>query len=450
MKQKLYYPKFISYLFVVFTMNFVHAQEVLSITLGEVLQQCGANNATIKTYEAKVLRAEAQLIKDKEWWLPGVFAGAQTHQLMGVAMNGNGNFFIDVNRNNLLLGLGINANIDIASGLFQKKVSAYKILSIARESIAARNHILLESVHAYYDLLRTQMELQVYDFLLTHSDTIINQMKIHQEAGLRYESDILMTRSNKSHLEINALNTRKELSKSSSKLVHLLRLNHDVLLISGDSTLVPLLDEIIEYSDTAFYGRAELWALKMDIKSMVWERKIHTTGLFIPDLNINANGGYFGRVNGQVSPMDPVSNPDPNQLYPTSIFQFSLGWSLPLGSLFYKGDRKKIDADIRVKEMEIDAFKDVAREEIRNAHTELRIGRLQMEIAKEAIDLSAKALRQATERQKLGIAKPFEIFQAQEFFVNAQLDYLKTVCDYNKAYFSLQVAEGSNIEIKNK
>ena len=100
--------------------------------------------------------------------------------------------------------------------------------------------------------------------------------------------------------------------------------------------------------------------------------------------------------------------------------------------------------------MEIDAFKDVAREEIRNAHTELRIGRLQMEIAKEAIDLSAKALRQATERQKLGIAKPFEIFQAQEFFVNAQLDYLKTVCDYNKAYFSLQVAEGSNIEIKNK
>ena len=65
MKQKLYYPKFISYLFVVFTMNFVHAQEVLSITLGEVLQQCGANNATIKTYEAKVLRAEAQLIKDR-------------------------------------------------------------------------------------------------------------------------------------------------------------------------------------------------------------------------------------------------------------------------------------------------------------------------------------------------------------------------------------------------
>ena len=451
MKKKLFYSKFISYLFfIVGAVNFGNAQETIPITLGEVLQQCGANNATIKTYEARFLRAEAQREKDKEWWLPGLFVGAQTHQLMGAAMNGNGNFFLDVNRNNLWLGLGVNANIDVASGLFQKKVSNYKIRSIAGQSIAVKNQILLESVHAYYDLLRTKMELQVYDFLLAHSDTILEQMKIQQEAGLRYESDILMTKSNKAHLEIKALNARKNLSKSSSKLVHLLKLKNEVLLISGDSTLVPMPTEIKEYSDTSFYSRTELGALKMEIKSLEWERKIHTTGLFIPDLNINANGGYFGRVNGQVSPMDPISNTDSKQLYPTSIYQFSLGWNLPLGSLFYKGDRKKIDADIRIKEMEIDAFKEVAKEEIRNANTELSIGQIQMEIAKDAIDLSAKALGQATERQKLGIAKPFEIFQAQEFFVNAQLDYLKTVCDYNKAYFSLQVAEGSILGINNK
>ena len=180
----------------------------------------------------------------------------------------------------------------------------------------------------------------------------------------------------------------------------------------------------------------------MDIKALESERKIHTTGLLIPAVNFNANGGYFGRINGQVSPMDPVANPSTNQLYPTGLYQFSLGWNLPLGSLIYKGDRKKIDAKLLSKNLEIEVFKEEAKEEIRNAKSDMAIGIQQLKFSKESVRLSSKALSQSGQRQKLGIAQAFEMFQAQEFFVNAQLAYLQTVCDYNKAYFSLQVAEG--------
>ena len=119
-------------------------------------------------------------------------------------MNGNGNFFIDVNRNNLLLGLGINANIDFATGIYNQKANQYKAFAREAESMAVSNQIMLKSVHTYYDLLRSQLELQVYDFLLSHSDSIIGQMNVQQEQGMRYESEILMAKSSRSQLKVKA------------------------------------------------------------------------------------------------------------------------------------------------------------------------------------------------------------------------------------------------------
>jgi len=69
----------------------------------------------------------------------------------------------------------------------------------------------------------------------------------------------------------------------------------------------------------------------------------------------------------------------------------------------------------------------------------------QIEIAKEALDFTTEALNQSIERQKIGTAKPFEVFQAQQFFLQAQLDYLKAVSAYNKAQYALKVAEGENL-----
>ena len=44
---------------------------------------------------------EADLLISKGWWIPEIFAGIQTRQLRGAAMNGNGSFFTEVNQQNL-------------------------------------------------------------------------------------------------------------------------------------------------------------------------------------------------------------------------------------------------------------------------------------------------------------------------------------------------------------
>ncbi|WP_257667934.1 site-specific tyrosine recombinase/integron integrase [Parapedobacter tibetensis] len=97
---------------------------------------------------------------------------------------------------------------------------------------------------------------------------------------------------------------------------------------------------------------------------------------------------------------------------------------------------------IRLKQFETGQFKAQINEEIANASQQLFIGKEQIVIAKEALELTAEALNQRIERQKLRTAMPFEVFQAQRFFLQAQLDYLQAVSEYNKAHFALKVARG--------
>ncbi|MDF1550483.1 MAG: TolC family protein, partial [Bacteroidales bacterium] len=84
-------------------------------------------------------------------------------------------------------------------------------------------------------------------------------------------------------------------------------------------------------------------------------------------------------------------------------------------------------------------------EEIANAKSDLQLSKEQIETAKEALDFTTIALQQSIERQKIGTALPFEVFQAQQFFLQAQLDYLQAVSDYNKAQYALYVAAGNNL-----
>jgi outer membrane protein TolC len=98
---------------------------------------------------------------------------------------------------------------------------------------------------------------------------------------------------------------------------------------------------------------------------------------------------------------------------------------------------------MRIKELQKDQFKVEINQQILLAKSNIQTGQEQMEIADEGLKFSAEALSQSMERQKLGTAQPFELFQSQQFYLKAQLDYLKSVTEFNKAQFSLKYAKGN-------
>ncbi len=428
------------------------SQDIQPINLETVLKLCGANNLTIQEYKQQQELAIANIAKAKEWWLPHVYAGIQTHQLWGAAMNADGRFFLDVDRSNLWLGLGLEAHWDFAGGIYETKAAILKAEAALYQTQAERNKVLLESIDAYYDFAAAQMDFQAYQLLAAQADTISRQIDIQVQSGILYESELLLSKSSLNHLKIQMLHAKVEYAKKSAVLVRLLDLDPGLKLVNVDSTLSPLNlfteDELVNVGikiDSAYQNRPEFAAMTLNLNSLEVEKKTITTGLLIPELWLNTYGSYFGELSGQVRPMLPAQYPETKQLYPTGSLNVSLMWKIPLGRLIYTGDLKHFNSRILIAQTQKEQLRTKVNEEILAAREALTIAKEQMKIAFEGSQFAGEALQQSIQRQELGTVRPYEILQVQEIFIKIKLDYIKAVSDYNKAQYALLVATGENL-----
>lgn len=432
----------------------VAGQDIIPIDLEKVLELGGASNLTIMEYKERQKLSLAELTKAKEWWLPEIYAGMQTHQLWGAAMNTDGRFALDLNRQNLWTGLGVNANWDFAEGIYNARSATLYSQASSFLTQAERNQQLLQMIYTYYDLMTAQLNHNAYQNLVIQSDSIVRHIEIQVEGGLRYESELLLAKSNKNHLKVEMFNAKKDHNNASAVLKKLLNISQNVKLVSAEKSLLPL-DFVADPSsgqaglktevDSAYLIRPEMKANELQWQALKTDRKRYTTGLFIPELMVGSYVSYFGKIRGNVTPMVPADYPTTQQLYPASVLDVSLLWKIPLGDLTFRGNRKTYDSKLRLKAIEARQIKVQVNEEIAIAGSGLQLGKEQIETAKEAVDFTTAALNQSIERQKIGTALPFEVFQAQQFFLQAQLDYLKAVSAYNKAQYRLYVAMGNNL-----
>ncbi|OGU41748.1 MAG: hypothetical protein A2X61_00375 [Ignavibacteria bacterium GWB2_35_12] len=407
------------------------AQQNFPVNLETVLKLASANNLTIQEYKLKEQQALAEQSKAKEWWLPDIYTGASTHFLNGNAMNTDGTIFTGVNRDILWAGLGIFAEIDFKNGFYQTLAAKQKSQAANYFSVAEKNKVILNAVQIYFDLQAEQLKCLFLQGLVIQADTLSQQIKIKVDAGLLYQSDYLMSQSNYNHLKISMLQAKMEWQKKSTELTNLLNLENSISLVSADTTLIPVSFTVQQPDINGFEKRQEYLALNSELQSFQALRNSTNQGLLLPKLRLGFDNGVFGAYT------NPVSN--------TYQINASLIWTLPLGRLFYKGDLKKYDAQIFIQQNKIEQFKSQYQKEISIAVSKIHIINEQISFAKDALQTSSEALSQSIERQILGTAKPYEVFQAQQFYIEAKIEYIKTISEYNKAQFELMVAMGNEL-----
>lgn len=418
-----------------FSLKVTAQDKTYPIDLYAVLKLAGANNLTIKEYELKYQQSIAEQAKAKEWWLPAIYFGTTTHYLNGAAMNTDGQIFQPVNRNNLWAGLGLAMEWDFGKGIYGTLAAKQKADAMKFQSQAERNQAILKAIEAYYDLQAEQFKYIALQQLVGQSDSLAQQIKIQVDAGLRYQSEYLLAQSNYSHLKISLLQTKTEWQKKSAELVNLLNIEANMLLASSDNSVVPLKISInipdTTQQESIFEKRLEYLSLQSELFSLQTQRKIVTTGLLMPKLKLGTEDALFGKI---TSPY-----------YNTYQLNAALVWQLPLGRFVYNGDVKKQDATILIQQNQIEQFKNKVQRDLSKGTAQLQSVEEQMNIANEALKLSAEALQQSIERQKLGTTKPFEVFQAQQFYMQAQVDYLKATAEYNKSQYFLYITVGNNL-----
>ncbi len=422
--------------FVLLPMTKLHCQEMkLAIDLETCLQLGGASNLTIQEYQLRQELAKTESLSAKEWWLPEVYLGTQLHQLWGTAMNSDGRFFTDVNRQNFWGGLGFNVSWDFAEASYSKKAAALSIQVSEYQSQAERNTTLLEIIDTYYDFQVSQLHYEVFEQLVNQADTIAKQMEIQVDAGLRFESDMLLAKSNRNHLMVEMLNAKIQNKAHAATLTRLLNLDPKAALVSSDSSLtiinylVPK-QQLLDFN-TVYDSRPELKLAELHISMLDYQRKSITKGLLLPELKVGSYGSYFGDV---FSPLQP-----------TSEINAALVWNIPLSSFIYRGDVKSIDSKISIQQNEISQQKALINEDVIRLQSEMDISSEQRNIAEEGTILAYEALQQSISRQQLGTVNPLEILQAQEIFIKTKLDLLRATAAFNKANYAYFVAVGNNL-----
>ncbi len=403
------------------------ASESFPVDLETVLKLAGARNLTIEETRLQVEKALAQQAMADEWWLPSVETGFSTHYLNGAAMNSDGRIFTGVDRNNLWSGLGLHAEIDFNQGVFGALAARQRTEAAGYFSLAEKNQVLLRAVEAYFDLKTEQIKTSFLKALVDQAEILAGQLELQANAGLRYQSEALLAESNTGGLKIAWLEAQAGWRQQSARLANLLNLDDGIELISADDALVPLSRDAPAVAE-GFAGRPEFKGLTVELEALETSRKTANEGLLLPKLSVGVQNGVFGAYQG------PTRN--------TSEVNAALLWTIPLGRFTYQGDLKQWDNRISLQRNKVAQFKNRYLQETRSTQARLSTASEQISVGKKALKQSAEALNQAIEREKLGTAKPFEVFQSQQFYLEAQIDYLKAVADFNKAQFAFRVAQG--------
>ncbi len=427
---------------------FSHAQTNIPITLEKVLELSEAQNPTLQQYQYQQELANAKVAKAKEWWLPDLYAGVQGHKLWGAGMNTDGRFALETNRDNIWLGLGLDANWNFSEGIFKTQAANLQSQSIDIQSQVEKNRIIISSIESYYEFLSAQLQYKSFENLSIQAESMTNQIEAQVKAGLGYQSDWLLSKSNLNHIKVQMLEAKTDWTNQSAALAKLLNLDPNGQLVSVDSILNPidLIDEQqLASIESSYDKRPELRLLELNLKTIKKEQKTTTVGLALPSLQVNGFISYFGGLSGKVEPMRPDLFTDPGQLFPTQGINAALLWRIPLGRLVYKGDLNQYKSRILLVENQMSQAKANINQEIIASKGAMINAKEQIKLAKESSEFAQEALNQSMAREKLGVIRPFEILQAQQVYIQTRLDYIKAVANYNIASYKLYVALGNNL-----
>ena len=408
------------------------AEKTMPITLETVLKLSGTNNLKIAEINAKYELAKAKQLSSKEWFLPTVSPGLLLMGYGGNAQTIDGTF-IDVNKNSFWGGFGVSANWDLGENVYNYLASKQELESAGFANQVIKNEATLDAVTLFYSLGAAQSKVAALDLVMVKAEDIVRQIELLVINGSRYKSDVLLAKANLNHIKIEISRAKEKVRTNSNELLKVLNIKDQVLLLIGDSILVPvdLADTSSANLNTAYENRPEINLSKSNLEALTIRRKATTTGLLLPSVNFGLNDGLYG----------PYFNPLANRY----SYYFGATWDIPLGALFYAGDKKQFDARIRIEDIKLEGVKNTIRQEVMDAQAKVEGANEQMILAEASTGYARDALDQCMKRQELGIGLPLEVFQAQEQLLKVNIDLINAVSRYNKAQYELYVALGNNL-----
>ena len=422
------------FIFLLFNILIINAQQEKTISLNEVLNKVEKNNHTIKISEQDYNVAKSDYNQTNSILLPNITVSHSaiktTNPLMAFGSKLNQEILTQADFNPTLLNnpneienfatkIEVQQPIFNADGIFMRKAAKAKMNAVELQSFRTKDYIKLEVTKAYMQL---QVAYKAVEVLEKAKEAALENKKIADnnfKQGYMQKADILSVEVHVTEVENQLLTTKSNVKNASDYLLFLMDENSDTTL--KPSTNLEALINLNIYNEKLSTSRADIEAMEKSIEAYTNVHKANKMS-YLPRLN--AFGSY---------------EMYDNKLFGTDAKGYLVGaqlsWTVFEG---YKriGKAQKSKAELDKAELSLDQYKNQSLLEFNKAKRQLKDAENKLKLTNLAVEQSNEALRIRTNRFKQGLEKTSDLLISETQYLQKQLEYLQTVFNYNftKAY----------------
>lgn len=312
-------------------------------------------------------------------------------------------------------------------------------VDVARKTHEATEEDLQETVNstiynvknAFYTLLYTIQQEQVWQSSVEQYEISLEQAKAYYDIGTKPKIDVYTAEYNLSNAKLGHIKAKNDIQLAYAELNNAMglpeyanyELEEELTLKKYDLKLQTLLDDAMEVRPRLMAAKKKAEASKHLVSA--------SHRAFLPDLTLS---GTF--TQGGLHPN-------------TGDYGYALGGNLAYPLTNFMLLKKQVD------EAKATSDKDLADYEVtkQKVYLDVKQAYIQLKNAKENVPVSKNALVQAQEqfnlargRYKVGMGDVIELKDAETTYRNAQLNYYKSLLDYNISAANLERVVGIPIQ----
>ncbi|MGZ7870405.1 TolC family protein (plasmid) [Methylobacterium radiotolerans] len=330
----------------------------------------------------------------------------------------------------LLRGAGVEVTLaPIRSARLGERINQLRLKATVSETIG-------QVIFAYRELLRAQEEVRIAQASVGRAENLLDINRALIGAGRMAEVDIVQTEADLENQRIRVLEAARSLDNNRIQLLNLLALDLGTPIVARESTSPARVTTSLPNLMRIAFAQRPDYVGQLDVIEQNKLGIVVAQNERLWDLSVFGTG-TMGRTS--------ISGPSASAARVNDL-TVGLAFNAPLNDLRREQPYVQATTNLQTAELQLDTIRQGAELQIRNSATDIDIRWRQLEVARRARDLAARAVEIEKEKLKVGRSANFQVRALENDLRASENQQLSAVIGYLNTLTLLDVQLGATLE----
>lgn len=423
------------------------------IDLSGALRLAEVENPTIAEARVAISITLAQLMAARVLLVPSLNAGTNYNGHGGVLQRSSGTI-LDVYKQSLYVGSGagtvgsnsinipgVNIASPLTDAIFEPLAARHRLTGARHTARATANNILRDVALAHFDLLAAEGVLEARRLNESQTALVAKITRDFAETGQGRDADAKRAATEVLLRRAEIQQAEEEVVVTAARLSRVVNLDPSVRLrtISPEVVPIDLIDlhvPTVELIRAAITFRPEMGARTAAVRAADARLMQEYARPLLPTIWLGFSGGTFGGGSNLTPPY--LAN-----FGPRTDFDVMLFWTFQNFGFGNLGLQKQRRGELGMADGDRARVLNLVRQEVTSARAEAIAAQGQIDFIRRKLKTGEDGFARDFERARQNLGRPIEVLNNLTYLVNARIELIRIITEYNKQQFRLFVALGS-------